>query len=63
MLFRSLQGIMIFIKNKMQAALIDPLKFVTVSFATIMPINWVGEKKGIIQVFLSTRRNEMFIAL
>ena len=67
MLFRSLQGSMIFIKNKMQAALIDPLKFVTVSFATIMPINWAvgeaGEKKGIIQVFLSTRRNEMFMAL
>ena len=32
---------MIFIKNKMQAALIDPLKFVTVSFAAIMPNNWV----------------------
>ena len=51
----------------MQAALIDPLKFVTVSFATIMPINWAvgeaGEKKGIIQVFLSTCRNEMFMAL
>ena len=51
----------------MQAALVDPLKFVTVSFATIMPNNrGVGEAeeaKGIIQVFLSTSRNEMFMAL
>ena len=58
---------MIFIKNKTQAALIDPLKFVTVSFAAIMPNNWAveeaGEKKGVIQPFLSTSRNEMFMAL
>ena len=58
---------MIFIKNKTQAALVDPLKFVTVSFATIMPNNWAvgeaGEKKGIIQAFLSTSRNEIFMAL
>ena len=51
----------------MQAALVDPLKFVTVSFVTIMPNNWAvgeaGEKKGIIQTFLSTSRNEMFMAL
>ena len=54
---------MIFIKSKTQAALVDPLKFVTVSFATIMPNNWAvgeaGEKKDIIQVFLSTSRNEI----
>ena len=46
---------MIFIKNKTQVALVDPLKFVTVSFATIMPNNWAvgeaGEKKGIIQAY------------
>ena len=28
------------IKNKTQATLIDPLKFVTVSLAAIMPNNW-----------------------
>jgi len=28
------------IKDKTQAALIDPLKFVTVSLAAIMPNNW-----------------------
>ena len=46
---------MIFIKNKTQAALVDPLKFVTVSFAAIMPNNWAvgeaGEKKGIMQAY------------
>ena len=46
---------MIFIKNKTQVALVDPLKFVTVSFATIMPNNWAvgeaGKKKGIIQAY------------
>ena len=51
----------------MQAALMDLLKFVTVSFATIMPNNWAvgetGEKKGIIQAFLSTSRNEMFMVV
>ena len=51
----------------MQAALVDPLKFVTVSFATIMPNNWAvgeaGEKKGIIQALLSTSRNEMFMVV
>ena len=56
-------GTMIFIKNKTQAALVDPLKFATVSFAEIMPTNWTvveaGEKKGIIQAFLSTSRNEI----
>ena len=60
-------GSMIFIKNKTQAALVDPLKFVTVSFAAIMPNDWAvieaGEEKGIIQAFLSTSRNEMFMAL
>ena len=54
---------MIFIKNKTEAALVDPLKFVTVSFAAIIPNNWAvgeaGEKKGIIQAFLSTSRNEI----
>ena len=51
----------------MQAALVDPLKFVTVSFATIMPNNWAvgeaGEKKGIIQALLSTSRSEMFMVV
>ena len=60
-------GSMIFIKNKTQAALVDPLKFVTVSFAAIMPNDWAvieaGEEKGIIQAFLSISRNEMFMAL
>ena len=49
---------MIFIKNKTQAALVDPLKFVTVSFVAIMPNNWAvgevgeaGEKKGIMQAY------------
>ena len=55
------------IKNKMQAALVDPLKFVTVFLAATMPNTWAvieaREKKGIIQVFLSTSRNEMFMAL
>ena len=52
----------------MQAALVDPLKFVTVSLMPQqMPNNWTvveaGEKKGIIQAFLSTSRNEIFMAL
>ena len=54
---------MIFIKNKTQAALIDPLKFVTVSFATIMPNNWAVGEAGEKKAFLSTSRNEMFMAL
>ena len=33
-------GTMTVIKNKTQAALIDPLKFVTVSLAAIMPNDW-----------------------
>ena len=48
---------MIFITNKTQAALVDPLKFVTVSFAAIMPNNWAvgeaGEKKGITDTSVS----------
>ena len=55
------------IKNKTQAALVDPLKFVAVSFVAITPNNWAlvggGEKKGITQAFLSTSRNEMFMTL
>ena len=55
------------VKNKMQAALVDPLKFVTVFLAATMPNTWAvieaREKKGIIQVFLSTSRNEMFMLL
>ena len=54
---------MIFIKNKTQAALIDPLKFVTVSFATIMPNTWAVEEAREKKAFLSTSGNEMFIAL
>ena len=48
-------------------AVVDPLKFVTVSFATIIlnnsAVGEAGEKKGLIQAFLSTSRNEMFMAL
>ena len=60
-------GTMTDIKNKTQRALVDPLKFVTVSLPEIMPNNWAlveaREKKGIIQTFLSTGRNEVFMAL
>ena len=56
-------GNMIFIENKTQAALIDPLKFVTVSFATIMPNTWAVEEAREKKAFLSTSGNEMFIAL
>ena len=60
-------GTMTDIKNKTQRALVDPLKFVTVSLPEIMPNNWAlveaRENKGIIQTFLSTGRNEVFMAL
>ena len=55
------------IKNKTQAALVDPLNFVNVFFAAIMPNTWAvveaRETKGITQAFLSKSRNEMFMAL
>ena len=65
-IYKFVIGTMAVIKNKTHAALVDPLKFVTVSLAAIMSNNWAvveaREKKGIMQAFLSTSRNKMFMA-
>ena len=49
-IYKFVIGTMAVIKNKTHAALVDPLKFVTVSLAAIMPNNWAvveaREKKG-----------------
>ena len=49
-IYKFVIGTMAVIKNKTHAALVDPLKFVTVSLAAIMSNNWAvveaREKKG-----------------